>query len=117
MEEKNQPQEVNLNENGLGIIVHLLGIFTGVIGALIMYLIFKDTGTKKLRENIANALNWQISLFIYMLVSGILSIILIGILGILVFSLMNLIFCILGAVEANKGSVYKYPLTINFIKS
>jgi len=118
MEEQNKPQpvQVSLNENNLGVLTHILGFFTSFIGPLIMYFLYKDTATEKLKGNIINSLNWQISLIIYIVVSMILSLILIGVIGIFVFSILNIIFSILGAVEANKGNVYKYPITINFLK-
>lgn len=112
-----QPVQMSINEHNLGIVVHLLGLFTSFVGPLVMYFLYKDTATEKLKGNIINALNWQISLGIYLLVSVVLTVIIIGALGIFIFSLLNLIFCILGAIESNKGNVYKYPLTINFVKA
>lgn len=123
MEEQNttntnipQPVKASLNENNLGIIVHLLGLFTSFAGPLVMYFLYKETATEKLKSNIINTLNWQISLLIYLMVSIVLSIIVIGILGTIVFSILNIIFSILGAIESNKGNIYKYPMTINFVK-
>jgi uncharacterized Tic20 family protein len=124
MEEQNKPQPIQMsfNENNLGIIAHLLGLFTSFIGPLVMYLLYKETATEKLKSNIINTLNWQISLAIYLVISlylvisFVLTIIIVGALGLFVFSILNMIFSILGAIEANKGNVYKYPITINFIK-
>lgn len=115
----NSPQSVqmSLNENNLGVISHLLGLFTSFVGPLVMYFLYKETATEKLKSNIINTLNWQISLLIYLMISALLSIIIIGALGILVFSILNIIFSILGAIESNKGNIYKYPATINFIKN
>ena len=111
-----QPVQMSFNEHNLGIVVHLLGLFTSFVGPLVMYFLYKDTATEKLKGNIINALNWQISLTIYLVISFVLTIILIGALGVMIFSILNIVFSILGAIEANKGNVYKYPMTINFIK-
>jgi uncharacterized Tic20 family protein len=62
------------------------------------------------------ALNWQISLAIYLIISGILMFVLIGFLFIAVLSVMNLVFCILAAVKASEGEIWDYPVTINFLK-
>ncbi len=118
MEENKKPQTVNadLNENNLAVITHLLGLFTSFIGPLIMYLVYKDTATEKLRSHIIDALNWQISLIIYLIISSLLMIILIGFVGFFILTILSILFPILAALEANKGNHYKYPLTINFLK-
>jgi uncharacterized Tic20 family protein len=43
-------------------------------------------------------------------------IILIGFLGLVVFSILNLIFSIIGAVKASEGKFWKYPISIPFFK-
>lgn len=113
---KPQPVAASVDEHNLGVVSHILGLFTSIVGPIVMYFLYKDTATEKLRGNIVNTLNWQISLVIYTLVSFVLTIIVIGALGIVILSILNIVFSIIGAVEASKGNIYKYPLTINFIK-
>src|SRR6187549_1934674 len=60
--------------------------------------------------------NWMISETIYMFVSIILMFVLVGFLTILAVALMGIIFPIVGAVKANNGELWNYPLTIKFIK-
>jgi uncharacterized Tic20 family protein len=60
--------------------------------------------------------NWLISSLIYWVVSGVLSIVLIGFLGMLALLVMGIVFPIMGAVKANNGEFWEYPLTIKFIK-
>ena len=60
--------------------------------------------------------NWMISVTIYTFVSIILMFVLIGILTIIVVAIMGLVFPIIGAVKANNGELWDYPLTIKFIK-
>ena len=60
--------------------------------------------------------NWMISETIYMFVSIVLMFVLVGFLTILVVALMGIIFPIVGAVKANNGELWNYPLTIKFIK-
>jgi uncharacterized Tic20 family protein len=60
--------------------------------------------------------NWLISSLIYFVISGVLTIVLIGILGILALIVMGLVFPIIGAVKANNGELWEYPLTIKFFK-
>jgi len=118
MEEQNKPQpiQINTNENNLGTIVHLLGLFTWFIGPLIMYLLYKETASQNLKENMINTINWQISYGLYMLISFFLILVIIGLIGIFVLIILDIVFSIIGAIDANKGKVYKYPLAISFIK-
>lgn len=95
------------------ILPHILGLLTWIVGPLITLL---ASDNKDLKEHSKKALNWQISLTIYSIVSGILMIILIGFLFLMILGLLNLVFCILAAVKAADGELWDYPLTINFLK-
>jgi uncharacterized Tic20 family protein len=99
------------DDNTLGITAHALGIVFPVFGTLIMYLLYKDTASTKLKQNIINAFNFQLSVTIYSLV------LFITVIGPLFLGIATIILSIIGIIEANKGGVYKYPLTIEIIKS
>jgi uncharacterized Tic20 family protein len=93
----------------------LLGIpFGHIVGPLIIWLIKRDNNPV-LDAHGKEALNFQISWMIYAIVSGILILVLIGIVLLPVVLLINLILTIVGAVKASKGELYHYPLTIRFI--
>ena len=62
------------------------------------------------------ALNFQISVTLYAIVSAILIIVLIGILLLIALILFDLISVIIAAIRANNGQDYRYRLTIRFIK-
>jgi uncharacterized Tic20 family protein len=62
------------------------------------------------------ALNWQLSLMIYLIVSGILVFVIIGILLLAALGIMNVVFCVVAAVKAGEGEVWKYPLSIPFFR-
>jgi uncharacterized Tic20 family protein len=115
-------QQVTLNENNLALVAHLSGLIAPVIGPIIFFILFKDSQNNMLKQNTVNVFNWNMSLIIYSMIlgaifgTGILSILFIGFFLFLVLGILNLIFSILGAIEANKGGVYKYPMTIEFIK-
>ncbi len=59
-------------------------------------------------------MNWVFSSFIYALVSGLLCIILIGIPLLIALIICSIVFTIIGAIDANKGIIKNYPLTIKF---
>ena len=60
--------------------------------------------------------NWAISATIYVIVSIVLMFVLIGILTFLAVAIMGIVFPIIGAIKANNGELWEYPLTIKFIK-
>jgi uncharacterized Tic20 family protein len=60
--------------------------------------------------------NWMISSTIYAIVSIILMFVLIGFLTILAVGIMGIVFPIIGAIKANNGEFWEYPLTIKFLK-
>ena len=60
--------------------------------------------------------NWLISAFIYWLISFALSFILIGIPLMFALAVVAVIFPIIGGIKANDGVLWKYPITIEFLK-
>ncbi|PTM58475.1 DUF4870 domain-containing protein [Desmospora activa] len=110
MEQSQVPQDART----MGMLAHLLGIFS-FIGPLIIWLIKKDEHPF-VDDQGKEALNFQISLLIYYFISGLLCIILIGLLILPVVVIVHYVFAILAGVKANQGEYYRYPLTIRFIK-
>ena len=105
------------DQRTMALAAHLLGIFTGFIGALIIWLINKDDASKAfVTDQAKEALNFQITVAIAMVISIILMIVIIG--GILapIVGVINLVFCIIAAVKANNGEAYRYPFTLRLIK-
>ena len=97
----------------LPLLTHIIALFTWVIGPIIILFASEDKTTK---EHARVALNWQISLTIYMVIASILIIVLIGIFLVPALALLNLVFCIIAAIKANEGKLWKYPLSIQFLK-
>lgn len=59
-------------------------------------------------------LNWIVSVLLYMLISFFLTFLIIGIIPLILFSFCALIFPIVGAVRANDGELWRYPMSIRF---
>jgi len=89
--------------------------FGHIIGPLILWSMKKDYSELVDREG-KKAINFQISMSIYMFVSGILVFIGIGILLLIGLALLNLIFIIMAVVKTLNGEDYQYPLSINILK-
>lgn len=92
----------------LAALTHVLGLFSWIIGPLVVYLVTEDEYAK---ENAANATNWQILFTIYMLLSVPLVLVLVGFVLLLLLPAVNLVFCVIAAVKANEGETWSYPFT------
>ncbi|WP_415127801.1 DUF4870 domain-containing protein [Microbacterium sp.] len=95
-------------------LVHVGGIFFGFLPALIGYLVLKDRGPF-VREHTATALNFQLTMLIAEIVSGILIFVIIGIFTLIAVGIVILVFSIIAAVKANQGQRYTYPMSITFV--
>lgn len=58
--------------------------------------------------------NWMLSALIYFFVCFILTVILIGAPMMVVLGVLSLVFAIMGAVKANEGVYWPYPMSIDF---
>lgn len=94
-------------------LIHIAGIFY-FLPSLIGYLVLKDRGPF-VRFHTRTALNFQITMALANFVGFVLVFVLIGFFIIAIASIVNIIFCIIAAVAANKGEYYEYPLAIKFI--
>ncbi len=101
-------------DTSLAVVAHVLGLLTGFLGPLIMFLVYKDRDFN--REQIAEALNFQLTIIIAFIVSFVLMLILIGFVLAFVIGIFDFIFCIIAAVESSKGKNYRYPVAIRFVK-
>ena len=121
------------DNTALCVLTHILGIFIGIWGSLIIYF---ATSQKDVKEHAKNALNWHLSVIIYVIFLIILMIIsiflfrmdtttysIIGvgimvlffILAILLY-ILGLTFSIIAAIKAGEGNTWKYSLSIPFLK-
>ncbi len=106
-------KSVKKEDKTLKILAHLLGLFTGFLGPLIILLAADD---EKAKTHAKYALNWQFSLMIYVFVSLPLIILLIGFVLLPALLVLNLVFCIMATVKASEDVFWKYPLAIPFFK-
>ncbi len=96
-------------------LIHVGGIFFLFLPSLIGYLVLKDRGPF-IKEHTRVALNFQITMAIAYVVGYITIIIVIGGLILIAVGVVVIVFSIIAAIAANNGQLYKYPLTIEFIK-
>jgi len=60
--------------------------------------------------------NWIISSVIYFSICFVLSFLLIGIPMLIALTIVSIVFAVIGGIKANSGEVWKYPLSISFLK-
>ena len=83
-------------------------------GPLVFWLIKKDE-SPEVDAHGKESLNFQISMTIYLVVSFIASLLLIGIPFLIAGAIFWFVAVIIASVRANEGGFYRYPLTIRFI--
>jgi uncharacterized protein len=122
MEEQNFSQSkeityanVSSDERTLAILVHVLSIFFWIFPGLIIYLLKKDE-SNYVAEHAKEALNFQISITIFYVISVVLMLLLVGILLFFVIYVGAIILCIIATIKAADNVLYKYPFTIRLIK-
>jgi len=87
----------------------------GFVMPLVMWVANKDKN-EEIDQHGKVTLNWVISLVIYSIICGVLTLIFIGVIGFIVLALLNFLFAIIAAVKANNGELWRYPLSISFLK-
>ena len=114
-EEFHDPAAISSESRGWAAAAHLVPLIgLGFVAPLIVWLIKRDEDPF-VEEHAREALNFQISLIIYMIVSGILILVLIGIFLLMAVAIWALIVSIIGGVKAASGQQYRYPLIIRFV--
>ena len=89
--------------------------FGNFLSPLIIWLIKKEE-LPLVEDQGREVLNFQISMTIYFLISGILCIILIGIPIVIGLVIFCFIITIIAAISANDGQSYRYPINLRLIK-
>jgi hypothetical protein len=100
---------------GLCFLVPIVPVIGGIIGPLIVWQIKKEE-FGFVDDQGKEAVNFQISILIYALVSGLLCFACVGFVLLPAVYIFDLVFMLIAAVKANDGERYRYPLTIRFIK-
>jgi uncharacterized Tic20 family protein len=123
--EEPKPQEAkampeNREERMWAMFCHLSGLagfifpFGNIIAPLVIWLIKKEE-YELVNDQGKEAINFQISMTIYIIASIILIFIVIGIPLLIILGIFSLIVVIIASIKANEGEKYRYPLTIRFL--
>ena len=97
----------------------LIGLIITVsfVGPLIVMLV-QGPKSRFVRDQAVEALNFNITVLIAVVISVVLGIVTLGLLLILlpIILIVWLVFTIIGAVTANDGRPYRYPINIRMVK-
>lgn len=95
-------------------LAQVLGIVTGFLGPLIIYLVSGDKD-RFVKHHSAEALNFQLTVLIAYLVSFVLMLVLVGFLLFFVVWVLAIVWGIQAAIAANRGEWYRYPISIRMV--
>lgn len=108
------------DERNWGMFCHLAALagfiipFGNIIGPLIVWLMKREE-YPFVNDQGKESLNFQISILIYIAISVVLALLLIGFLLLAAIGVFSLVMIIMAAIKANEGVTFRYPLSIRFI--
>lgn len=105
--------EVSQDAKNMAMLCHLLGLFTVILGPLLIWLLKKDKDDF-INKHGKESLNFQLTVLIISSASSVLTVLALPIIA-LIF-LANIILRILASIAASKGKEYKYPFSFKLIK-
>ncbi|MDZ7731018.1 MAG: DUF4870 domain-containing protein [Natrialbaceae archaeon] len=97
-----------MDSHTLAALTHILGLTTWLIGPLVVLMV---TENEFVAANARRAIDWQLMMTVYLIVSALLILLIIGIVMLALLGVLNLIFCVVAAVKATEGETWRYPLT------
>jgi uncharacterized protein len=103
------------DEKTLAILSHILTILFWFIPPLVIYILKKDESAY-VSDHSKESLNFQITLFILYMVSGVLVLLLIGFLLMFIIYIAQIALAIVATIRASEGKIYRYPVNFRFIK-
>ncbi len=112
--------ESNPEARTMGMLCHLLAFsgyvvpFGGILGPLVLWLIKKDQ-MPFVDDQGKEAINFQITIAIALVVSIILIFVVVGLVLVPLVAIASIVYTIIAAVNANKGIRYRYPFAIRLI--
>ncbi len=108
---------VSQEDRTLGMLCHLLGLLTGFIAPLILWLVMKDE-RPFVADQGKEALNWQLTLMIGFAVGAALGFgfICLAPVALLGLAVLDWVYGLIGTFSANRGEWFRYPWSIKFVR-
>jgi len=96
-------------------LLHLSGILAFIFPPLIVY-IWKKEDVPEMESHFADIMNFQISIVVYILLSVLAVLLVVGIVLLPLIGILSSFFIVLNSIKVLNGKAYHYPLSIKFIK-
>jgi len=115
------PESPDKNARTMGMLCHLLALcgvvipLGNIIGPLVIWLLKKDDHPF-IDDQGKESLNFQITMSIALVISGVLICAGIGVFLLPIVGIADLVFVIIATIKANGGEAYRYPFAIRLIK-
>ena len=109
------PWRTGPDDTTWALLAHIGGVFFSFLAPLII-LLTKGQQSGFVRDQAAEALNFQLTLIIAYVVSVVLIVVLIGLLLLPVIGVLALVFGILAAIASSRGEAYRYPVNLRLVK-
>jgi hypothetical protein len=110
------------NDNTWGMLCHLstlclyLGVPLGNLLAPLLIWVFKKDDISIVDDQAKESLNFQISITIYGVISGILCLVFIGFVMLGILCVADIVLVIMATIKTYNGEPFRYPFTIRLIK-
>lgn len=102
-------------ERVLAAAIYVISFFAPVLGPLVIWLIKREESSF-IDYHGKEYFNFMISYFVYTVISGILTVILIGFIGLWLIGVLIVVFTIVAAIKAYEGTEYRIPWIFRIIK-
>lgn len=104
------------DDRNFAMLTHLSGLLLSFIVPLVVWLMYKDQPEKSyLVTEAKEALNFQITVLIGYVVCWVLTIIVIGAFLLPILWIINLVFCLIAAIQVSSAGTYRYPFGLRLV--
>ena len=109
------PKSFSQDSHNWVILMHLSGILTFVFPPLLIWM-FKKDELAEYEQHFKDIMNFQLSIFIYLIGSAILLIVLIGLPLLIFIGLFSQVVIVINTIKVMNRQAYRYPWTIQILK-
>ncbi|WML53757.1 DUF4870 domain-containing protein [Neobacillus sp. PS3-12] len=102
-------------ERILAAAIYVISFFAPVLGPLVIWLLKREESSF-IDYHGKEYFNFMISYFVYTVISGILTLILIGFIGLWLSGILIVVFTIVAGIKAYEGTEYRIPWIFRLIK-
>jgi uncharacterized protein len=115
-----QPPLSGDQERLWAMLAHLLSfvaayLFLGFVAPLVVLLVFGPRSAY-VRAHAVESLNFNLTWLLYGIIAVILAFLVVGILILIALGIAYVVLVIIASIRANNGELYRYPLTIRFVR-